>query len=175
MSIGGSTHPHSLYSIRGGRQIAAPTDTLVGSTVQTHGLYLKRCLAMNHRRYFGFHIWGDTIYPHKLYSQRGGRLIAAPTGVTPFNHTGYIGDVPGTAHRPFPTVSLVGAFLNQRIPKQDTFVTNNCQLSILPPFPTVLLAGVLFEPRCSEDGCFGYKLFFCAIAVIPPASLLHSL
>ena len=29
---------------------------------------------------------------------------------------------PGTAHRPFPTVSLVGVFFNQRISKAGTFV-----------------------------------------------------
>ena len=33
-------------------------------------------------------------------------------GVVPFNHTGYIRYVPGTAHRPFPTVSLVGVRFN---------------------------------------------------------------
>ena len=31
--------PHRLYLQRGGRQIAAPTDTPVGDTVQPHGLY----------------------------------------------------------------------------------------------------------------------------------------
>ena len=68
-----------------------------------------------------------------------GGIIAAPTGVVPFNRTGYIRGVPGTAHRPFPTVSLVGAFLNQRIPKQDMFVIRiivNCSLSIVN-FPAV--------------------------------------
>ena len=34
--------PHRLYSKRGGRQVAAPTVTLVGSTVQPHRLYSKR-------------------------------------------------------------------------------------------------------------------------------------
>ena len=30
------------------------------------------------------------------------------SGVVPFNRTGYTCNVPGTAHRPFPTVSLNG-------------------------------------------------------------------
>ena len=51
---------------------------------------------------------GDTIQPNRLYSGRGGRLIAAPTGVDPFIRTGCIRNAPGTAHRPFPTVSLMG-------------------------------------------------------------------
>ena len=60
-----------------------------------------------------------TIQPHGLYSKRGGRQIAAPTcrrGVVPSicgRHTGSFlrrdnRKVPGTAHRPFPTVSPVG-------------------------------------------------------------------
>ena len=35
------------------------------------------------------------VCPHRLYSKRGGRLIAAPTGVIPFNRTGCIRDVAG--------------------------------------------------------------------------------
>ena len=35
--LGGAIQPHGLYSIRGGRQIAAPTDTLVGGFIQPHG------------------------------------------------------------------------------------------------------------------------------------------
>ena len=42
--------------------------------------------------------------------------------VVPFIRTGYNRNVPGTAHRPFPTVSLIGSFLNQRILKTDTCV-----------------------------------------------------
>ena len=87
--------------------------------------------------------------PHRLYSKRGGRQIAAPTyatplrllflqcgtwyrasstayggppspkgkvmGVVPFIHTDSIRHVPGTAHRPFPTVSLNGGIFNRRI------------------------------------------------------------
>ena len=51
--------------------------------------------------------------------------------VVPFIRTGYNRSAPGTAHRPFPTVSLVGVFFNQSIPKTDTSVTPitvNCQL-----------------------------------------------
>ena len=60
----------------------------------------------------------------------GGRLPPLHC-VVPFNRTGCIRKAPGTAHRPFPTVSLVGGFFTQRISKTGTFVTNNCQLSIV--------------------------------------------
>ena len=33
---------------------------------------------------------GGSTHPHRLYSERGGRQIAAPTGVVPFIHTVYI-------------------------------------------------------------------------------------
>ena len=71
-------------------------DATVGMTYRgvvsfcPHGFYSLRCLAMNHRRYIGFRIWGDTIHPHRLYSERSGRQIAVPTDVVPFTHTGYI-------------------------------------------------------------------------------------
>ena len=131
---------------RNGTQ-AVPYGHAGGGTVHPHGLYSLRCMAMNHRRYIGFCIWGDTIQPHRLYWQRGGRHNSRPYrrgSIQP--HGLYSGRsrngtqaVPGTAHRPFPTVSLVGAFLNQRIPKQDMFVIRiivNCSLSIVN-FPAV--------------------------------------
>ena len=40
--MGGSIQPHRLYSERGGRQIAAPTDTPVGDTIHPHGFYSQR-------------------------------------------------------------------------------------------------------------------------------------
>ena len=55
MSICGFIQPYRLYSGRGGRQIAAPTVTLVGGTVHSRGLYMQRCLAMNHRRYIAWY------------------------------------------------------------------------------------------------------------------------
>ena len=60
---------------------------------------------------------------------RGGEVCNV--GVAPFIRTGCIRYAPGTAHRPFPTVSLIGGFLNRRISKTDTSVlkkTVNCQL-----------------------------------------------
>ena len=54
--------------------------------------------------------------------------------VVSFNRTGYIRYAPGTAHRPFPTVSLVGVCFNQRISKTGTSVSKiivNCPLSIV--------------------------------------------
>ena len=104
---------------------------------------------------------GITFYPHRLYLQRGRRHNSHPymhVGtsyqsflrvvfvtllgdessplhcVVPFIHTSYIRNVPGTAHRPFPTVSLMGIFLNRRISKTGTSVAPkivNCPLSIV--------------------------------------------
>ena len=66
---------------------------------------------------------GGTIHPHGLYSLRCHGDESSPLHcVVPFIHTGYIRNVPGTAHRPFPTVSLMGVFLNQRISKAGTSV-----------------------------------------------------
>ena len=76
--------PHRLYSERGGRQIAAPTVTLMGGTVQPHRLYTERSGRQDCRPYKR-----GTIYSHGLYLSR---------------------KAPGTAHRPFPTVSLTGPF-----------------------------------------------------------------
>ena len=52
---GGFVQPYRLYSERGGRQIAAPTVSLVGDTVQPHGLYSECGMAMNHRRYIAWY------------------------------------------------------------------------------------------------------------------------
>ena len=68
---------------------------------------------------------GGTIQPHGLYSKRSGRLVAAPTGVIPFIHTGYTRKVPGTAHRPFPT------YFNGKAEMNNVGRPNNCPLSIL--------------------------------------------
>ena len=58
-----SIQPHRLYLQRGGRQVAAPTVTLVSGTVHPHGLYMQRCLAMNHRRYIAwFHSTTQVIF-----------------------------------------------------------------------------------------------------------------
>ena len=68
-----------------------------------------------------------------------------------FVPTGYIGGVSGTAHRPFPTVSLIGGLFIQRISKPVTSVHNNCQLSTVncqliqivnfPALPSGLVGG----------------------------------
>ena len=91
---GDTIHPHRLYMLRGGRLLAAPTDTPVGGSVQ----------------------------PNRLYSERGGRQVAAPTGVVPIIPTGYNCSVPGTAHRAFPTVLLTRpVFYNRRGLKTSVF------------------------------------------------------
>ena len=53
-------------------------------------------------------------------SLRGAPPLRTHWWVIPFTHTGYNCSAPGTAHRPFPTVSLMGSFLNQRILKAGT-------------------------------------------------------
>ena len=45
-----------------GGKIAAPTDTPVGGTVHPHRLYSSRCLAMNHRRYIAYPIHPHGLY-----------------------------------------------------------------------------------------------------------------
>ena len=45
---------------------------------------------------WGYHIGGHTIHPHRLYIQRGGRLIAAPTG--PSDVYRFVGTVPVSKH-----------------------------------------------------------------------------
>ena len=41
-TLRGTIHPHRLYAERGGRQIAAPTDTPVDGTIQPHGVESQR-------------------------------------------------------------------------------------------------------------------------------------
>ena len=100
-------YPHRLYLQRSRRLIAAPTCTLGRNTNHSYGLYSLRCLAMNHRRYIAwYHL------PARVISR----------------------DIPGTAHRPFPTVSLIGGFFNRHILKTGTSfvpIIVNCPLSIV--------------------------------------------
>ena len=152
-------------------------DRSIGNTIQPHGLYSLRCLAMDHRRYIAwfrsstrvvFGTWRAADcrpYGHvgeryrstpqvifgtwraanmsPLHTQplcaccsyNAERRTAPhppPTAVplprrgrfcvVPFNRTSSMRNAPGTAHRPFPTVSLVGVFFNQRISKAGTSV-----------------------------------------------------
>ena len=64
-TLRGSIRPYRLYSERGGRQIAAPTVTLVGSAAQPHRFYLQRGGRQICRPY-----WRNSIQPHEFYSQR---------------------------------------------------------------------------------------------------------
>ena len=57
MSIGDTIHPHRLYSERGGRQIAAPTDTPVGDTIHPHGLFSGRFRNGTQAVPYGFADW----------------------------------------------------------------------------------------------------------------------
>ena len=64
----------------------------------------------------------------------GGRLPPLRTHrwVIPFIRTGCICSAPGTAHRPFPTVSLIGSFFEPTYSKSGHVrPSNNCQLSIV--------------------------------------------
>ena len=96
----------------------------------------------------------------------GGRLppLRSRWGVVPFNHTGSSHYVSGTAHRPFPTVSLVGGFFRphrlylQRggrlvaaptgvIPFIRPGYIRNVPGTAHRPFPTVSLVGGFFHPH----------------------------
>ena len=88
-------------------------------------------MAMNHRRYMAWSLSstrvvfetprnGTQAVPYGFaggwYRLTAQVVFAACHGdessplhcVVPFIHTGYIGDAHGTAHRPFPTVALMG-------------------------------------------------------------------
>ena len=87
---------------------------------------------------------GVVLFNHTgcICNVAGGRLppLRIRREVVPFIRTGYIHSVPGTAHRPFPTVALVGVFLNKYISKTGTSVAPiivNCQLSIVNSEKTV--------------------------------------
>ena len=65
MLIGGSIQPYRLYSMRSGRQIAAPTVSLVSGTIQTTRGVFGTWRAANSRPY------GVVPFcPHGLYLQR---------------------------------------------------------------------------------------------------------
>ena len=94
---------------------------------------------------------GGTIQPYRLYSKRGGRQIAAPTGIIPFNRTGCTQTLLGDESSPLHCVvpfnrtgcirDVVGGFFTQRISKTGTSVPQiivNCPLSIVN-FPAVPL------------------------------------
>ena len=105
-------------------------------TVQPHGLYLQRFMAMNHRRYIA---WFRSTARVVFATWRAADLPPLRTHrlMIPFNRTDSIRGAPGTARRPFPTVSLEGECFTQRFSKTDTSVNNNCQLSIVN-FPAFL-------------------------------------
>ena len=90
--------PHRLYSKRGGRQIAAPTDTLVGHRSSAQVVFdtllgdesspLHCVIPFNHTGYIrnvaGGRLpplqtrWWGTVYPHRFYSKRPWRYTIAP-------------------------------------------------------------------------------------------------
>ena len=65
-------------------------------------------MAMNHRRYIAWFRLTARVLFGTFPERHTGRSLRFRWWVIPFNHTGCIRDAPGTAHRPFPTVSLVG-------------------------------------------------------------------
>ena len=70
---GGFVYPHRLYLQRGGRQIAAPTDTPGGIPFNRTGY--SRNVAW---RWIIAATLRGTIHPHRLYAERGGRQICRP-------------------------------------------------------------------------------------------------
>ena len=110
-------------------------DISVGILFFLHRLYLRRCMAMNHRRYIAwFHSTIQVVFEtwRAASTHVSLDIVAAPTGWYRFVRAGCVRNAPGTAHRPFPTVSLMGVFFNQHILKTDTSVTRslsivNCQ------------------------------------------------
>ena len=88
-------------------------------------------MAMNHRRYIA---WFHSTIQVVLETWRAASthvsldIVAAPTGWYRFVRAGCVRNAPGTAHRPFPTVSLMGVFFNQQILKTDTSVTRSLSI-----------------------------------------------
>ena len=89
-------------------------------------------------------------YQHPNFCRMYGDESSPLNCVVPFNPTVYIRDVPGTAHRPFPTVLPEGlrflppcsknvcfCSLGVRLTTLVTSITVNCPLSTSPPFPAV--------------------------------------
>ena len=85
-----------------------PYGHAVGDSIHPHGLYSERGMAMNHRRYIAWFRLTARVLFGTFPERHTGRSLRFRWWVIPFNHTGCIRDAPGTAHRPFPTVSLVG-------------------------------------------------------------------
>ena len=114
ISIGNTIQPHRLYSERGGRQIAAPTVTLVGGFYHPHRLYSKCGLVvlraanqnlliaggnhtmippMNHRRYIAwFHSSARVIFAASP-ERHIGRSLRFCWWVILFNRMGCIRNV----------------------------------------------------------------------------------
>ena len=94
-------------------------DMSVGGSVRPHRFYSLRCMAMNHRRYIAwYHSTAQVVF--ETWRAANCRPYLRNT-IQP--HGLYWGRPPGTAHRPFPTVSLIGVLIHKRISKTDTFVT----------------------------------------------------
>ena len=126
ISIGGSIQPHRLYSPRprNGTQAVpygfadgwyrSSTQVLfatfhgdessplhrvyrvLGGTVHLHKFYLRRFMAMNHRRCIGCTVYWVVPFIHTVYIRNvAGGMVAAPTGVAPFIRTGCLREVHG--------------------------------------------------------------------------------
>ena len=87
-------------------------------------------------------VGGSGLSPLVIFVTSHGDESSPLHCVVPFNHTGSIRDVPGTAHRPFPTVSLTRLLFQPTWFKNVRFLTRgsnrnhapkrkNCQLSIV--------------------------------------------
>ena len=114
--------------------------------MSTRLLFVTLHVAMDHRRYIGCTVYWAIPFSRTgcICNVAGGRLppLRFRWRVLPFNRTGYIRHAPGTAHRPFPTVSLTGPFFQPTWFKNARFLNRaekrnyapkrkNCQLSIV--------------------------------------------
>ena len=132
-------HTGCICNVAGGRLPPLHAHRYVISFNHTKCIHYVACGDESSPLHWVYRISGDTILPHRLYPQRGGRLIAAPTGAVPFIRTGYNHNAAGTAHRPFPP------YFNEWSEMNNVGRSNNCQLSIQKN-PTAC-------PRNVEKGC----------------------
>ena len=106
----------------------ARNDTSGGGSIRPHRLYSERGMAMNHRRYIAwYHSTTQVVF--EAWRAANCRPYLRNT-IQP--HGLYWGRPPGTAHRPFPTVSLMCALVQPTLFKNVRFlhrISNRCQPS----------------------------------------------
>ena len=166
MLVGGSVQPHELYPQRprngtqavpygfAGGWILSPAQVISETLHGDESSPLHCVVPFNHTGY--------------IRNVAGGRLPPLRTHrwVIPFTRTGYIRSVPGTAHRPFPTVSLMGCTSAPVVPTMENAVLRLIHRLRRSPFPEG--EGLVNSP--AVPGSSGGR--FCASLLVPTGALV---